>query len=289
MFNYFLYRIGQFIALHTPIKIAYAIAVFASDIHSLFADKDRSAVNANLKIIFPRKTNRQIRRIRLAMSRNFAKYLVDFFRFEKLNRGYIDKNVRIENIHYVDNAIRQGKGAILLTAHLGNWELGGVVISQLGYPLWAVALPHKDKRVNDFFNHQRESKGLHVIQLGRAVRHCMRILRDKQVIALVGDRDFNERGAVLDFFGKPAFFPEGPAAFALNTGAPIIPGYMIRNPDDSFTLRFEKPLEFSLSGNKKEDIKQMISDYKSIIEGWIRRYPEQWYMFRRFWLEPDKK
>lgn len=289
MFNYILYRIGQFIALYTPIKIAYAIAVFASDIHSVFADKDRAAVNANLKVIFPQKSDRQIRRIRLEMSRNFAKYLVDFFRFSKLNREYIRRNVRIENLDYVDSAMRRGKGVILLTAHLGNWELGGVVFSQLGYPLWAVALPHKDKRVNDFFNHQRESKGLKVIQLGRAVRHCMRILKDKQIIALVGDRDFNERGTVLDFFGKPAFFPEGPAAFALNTGASIIPGYMVRNPDDSFTLRFEKPLEFSASQDKKEDIRRMINNYKTIIEGWIRCFPEQWYMFRRFWLEPDEK
>ncbi len=288
MFNYLLYRIGQFIALCLPIKIAYAIAVFSSDIHSFFADKDRAAVKANLKIIFPEKTSRQIRRIRLGMARNFAKYLVDFFRFSKLNLEFIKKNIRIENLNYVDDSLRKKKGVILLTAHLGNWELGGVVISLLGYPLWAVALPHKDKRVNDFFNHQRESKGLRVIQLGRAVRQCMRILKDKQIIALVGDRDFNEKGAVLDFFGKPAFFPEGPAAFALNTGAPIIPGYMVRNPDNSFTLRFEKPLEFAAGGDKKEDIKRMISDYKTIIEGWIRRYPEQWYMFRKFWLEPGK-
>lgn len=285
MVNYLLYRIGQFIALTLPLKIGYRLAVFFSDVHYLFADKDRLATRENLKVIFPEKTKKEIRRIQIRMFRNFAKYLVDFFRFEKLDLKYIGNNIRLENIQNFNEALSKGKGAIILTAHLGNWELGGVVIALLGYPFYAVALPHKEKKVDRFFNFQRQRKGMQVIPLGKAVRACLNLLKENKLVALVGDRDFTEKGIVLDFFGKPTFIPEGPAAFSIKTQSPIVPGFMVRNPDDSFTLRIEKAIYFEPTGNKDKDIEALINRYKMIIEDYIRRYPDQWYMFKRFWIE----
>lgn len=282
MFNYILYRIGEFVALRLPLKFGYWLAALISDLRYLFAKQDRIQVRENLKVIFPEKSEQEIYRIRLAMFRNFAKYLVDFFRFSKLDRESIERNIRIENLHYFESALAKAKGVIALTAHLGNWELGGVVIGLLGYPFWAVALPHKHKKVDNFFNRQRESKGVKVIPVGKAVRQCLNVLKEKQVIALVGDRDFTEKGIVIDFFGKPTFFPEGPSAFALKTQAIIVPGFMVRNPDDSFTLRFEEPIDCNSISSK--DAVSIIKRYKLIIEGYVRRYPEQWYMFKRFWI-----
>lgn len=284
MLNYVLYRIGQFIALHLPLKITYRIATFCSDLHYLVANKDRKYVKENLRVIFPEKSNREIRRIRIRMARNFAKYLVDFFRFEKLDVEYIKKNIRIENVTYFDEAISKNKGVVVLSAHLGNWELGAVVVALLGYHFWVVALPHKEKKVNDFFNFQRESKGIKIIPLGKAARKSLDILRDNGLLALAGDRDFTGKGAIIDFFGKPAIFPEGPAALSLKTGASIVPGFMLRNPDDTFTLRIEKPLEFTSTGDKNEDKKQLMKKYIKIFEQYIRQYPDQWYMFKRFWI-----
>lgn len=284
MFNYILYRIGQFIALHLPLKVGYKIAVFISDLHYIFVPRDRRAVKGNLKAIFPDKSDRDIRRIRITVFRNFAKYLVDFFRFSELTQEYIKRNIKIENIGYVDGALAKNKGVIILSAHIGNWELGGVVLGLLGYPFWAVALPHKDKRVNNFFNFQRESKGMKVIPLGRAVKECLNVFKNNGIVALAGDRDFTEKGLSLDFFGKPTFLPVGPAAFALKTGAVIVPGFMLRNSDDSFTLRFEQPIEPLSSNNNDNDLKELMTRSKTIIEGYIRRYPGQWFMFMRFWI-----
>jgi KDO2-lipid IV(A) lauroyltransferase len=275
--------------LHIPLRTGYKLAVFFSDLHYIFADKDRRAVIGNLKAIFPEKSDKEIKKIRIWMFRNFAKYLVDFFRFEKLDKDYISKNIRIENIDNFDKALLKGKGVIVLSAHLGNWELGGVVVALLGYPLWAVVLPHKHKSVNNFFNFQRESKGVGIIQLGNAVRQSLNVLKENKVLALVGDRDFTEKGIVLDFFGKPTFLPEGAAAFSLKTGAAIVPGFMVRNSDDSFTLRIEKPLEFTLTGDKKNDVIEIISRYKIIFEDYIRKYPDQWYMFRTFWINNNNE
>lgn len=304
MFNYILYRIGQFIALRIPLKIGYKIAVLLSDLHYIFAAKDRFSVKENLKVMFPEKSDREIRRIRIRMFRNFAKYLVDFFRFSKIDKEYIKRNIKIENIHYLDEAFSKRRGVITLTAHLGNWELGGVVIALLGYPFWAVALPHKHKCVDNFFNFQRESKGVKVIPLGRAVKRCLNLLKNNKIVALVGDRDFTESGMIVNFFGRPALFPKGPAAFSLKTGAIIVPGFMLRDKDDSFTLKFEKPIEFNPplyvmtelnphpyvveastpTDDKDKYLMGLVNQYKIIIEDYIRRYPDQWFMFRKFWV-----
>ena len=123
------------------------------------------------------------------------------------------------------------------------------------------------------------------MQLGRAFRQCIRVLKDNQIIGLVGDRNFNGKGIVADFFGKPTLFPEGPAALSLKLGAAITPGFMIRNQDDTLTFRIERPIEFTPTGNHQEDMQALVERYKVVFEGYIRKYPEQWYMFRRFWVQ----
>ena len=285
MLNYYFYRLGQFIALSLPLRFVYGFAIFLANLHYFFAFGDRRSVRSNLRIIFPDKSTRDLRKISKAVFRNFAKYLVDFFRFQNLDLQYIDKNIKLENLDNFDQVLAKGKGVIVLSAHLGNWELGGVVIAQLGYSFWVVALPHKNKKVNEFFDGQRNGKGVKVIAMGKAVRSCISEIRKNHMVALVGDRDFTEKGIIIDFFGKPMHFPEGPAALSLMTGAPIVPGFMFRNPDDSFTLRIEKPVEFSPSGDKDKDLVGLINVYKKVMEDYIRKYPEQWYVFRKFWVQ----
>ncbi|MCX5706746.1 MAG: lysophospholipid acyltransferase family protein [Candidatus Omnitrophica bacterium] len=283
MISYLLYRIGQAIALRLPLKTAYSLAVFLTDLYCFFAYVDRARVTRNLKAIFPDKSAKEINRIRIDIFRNFSKYLVDFFCFEKINAEYVKNNVKLTNMHYLKEAAENGKGTILLTAHLGNWELGGKVISIQGFPFVTVALPHKSKIVNDFFNTQRGGEGITILPLGKAAKGCLRALRQNQTLCLVGDRDFTGKGRMVDFFGQPTIFPEGPAALSLQTGAAIIPGFMLRHKDDSFELIFERPIEYTLSGNTVNELKEITNKYKNVFEDYIRRYPEQWYMFRRFW------
>jgi KDO2-lipid IV(A) lauroyltransferase len=282
MFNYPLYKIGQCIAWSFPLKWAYKISVFCSDVHFVFADKDRAEVFANLKAIFPEKSRKELLNIRIQIFRNFAKYLVDFFRFKEVDMEYIRRRIKIENIHYFDDALKKGKGVVALSAHIGNWELGGIVLASLGYPISGVALPHKSKRVNDFFNSQRERKGMKVISFGKAARTCLRLLEANKIVALVGDKDFTkESGVVTNFFGKPSYMPKGPAAFAIKNGSVIIPTFVLRNPDDTFTIKINKPIDCR-SGN----IEEITSKCTEEIEKLVKDHPEQWYMFKKFWIQP---
>lgn len=284
MIFYLIYKIGAFIALHFPLKFTYKIATLFSDTHYLFAKNDRANVTANLKTIFPDKSLSEIKSIRREMFRNFAKYLTLFLRFSLIDKEYIKKNVRIENLNFVQQGLAKEKGVIITTAHMGNWELAAIAVALLGYPIGVAVLPHRHKKVDNFFNSQREKKGVIVMPLGKAARLCLKLLNENKMIALVGDRVFNSKGVLIDFFGLPTYLPEGAATLSLKTGAPIIPAFLLRNPDDTFRFVFEKPIEIRPSGDKHKDLMHLMSESKLIIEDYIRRYPEQWFMFRKFWV-----
>jgi len=283
MLNYLLYRVGQLIALSLPLNLCYKIATLISDLHYSFAFQDRRIMRDNLKSVFPEFSKRKIRQVCINTFRNFARYLVDFFRAEKIDQDFVRNKVTVKDKQYVDLALKNKKGVIILSAHLGNWELGGMIVSLLGYDFWAVAMPHKDSKVNTFFNFQRERNGVKVIALGHAVRKCLSVLKENKLLALVGDRDFSQKGKIVDFFGKPTVFPKGPAEFSRKTGAVIVPVFMLRNHDQTFTLKFEKPLEHICTEDKEKDLLRIIDQYKVIFEDYIRHYPDQWSMFRRFW------
>ena len=126
-----------------------------------------------------------------------------------MNKEYIKRRLCFGNLHCIDEALAKGKGAIILTAHIGNWELGGVGMALSGYQIGAVALPHRHKSVDNFFNLQRQEKGLIVMPLGRAARGCLKLLQKNNIVALVGDRVFNVSGVQTDFFGRPTRLPAG--------------------------------------------------------------------------------
>ena len=116
------------------------------------------------------------------------------------------------------------------------------MISKLGFPILAVALPHKHKCVNDLFIAQREQCGVTVVAPSVAVRRCLEKLKANECIALVADRDFGTHGLAMDFLGCKTLLPKGPAVLAIKTGAGIIPTFCRRNQDGTFTMTFEKPV-----------------------------------------------
>ena len=191
---YLLYKIAQYLALFTPVKFSYWLAAGLADIKRCLSKKDTQAVKENLSIILGNDEKR-INECAKHIFRNFAKYLVDFFRFAKINEKFIKNNVTIKGKENVDEALKKGKGVILVTAHIGNWELGGVVAALLGYNFYAVALDHKNTRVNRLFVKQREMKGVHVISTGVSVRKCFSVLKNKNVLALLGDRNLGQKGS----------------------------------------------------------------------------------------------
>ncbi|MBI5143832.1 MAG: lysophospholipid acyltransferase family protein [Candidatus Omnitrophica bacterium] len=291
MIFYLLYRIGSFLALRLPVTVSYRIACMIADVYQYVSEKDRDAVLNNLKTVLGNEphSDEELTKMAKEVFRNFAKYLVDFFRFSKVDLRFIRRFVKIEGLNNIDEARSRGKGAILLSAHIGNWELGGFVLAMIGYPISAVVLTHQNKKINDFFTHQRLLSNLKPIEIGIALRSCYAALKGNNLLAVLGDRDFSKNGIRVDFFGRKTLLPKGPSVFSRRIGSAIVPTFMIREKDDSFRLIMDKPIFPDASGEEDKAIETLTKKYLSVIEAYVRKYPTQWYMFREVWNNNDKK
>jgi len=277
---YYLYLLGSLLTSIFPRNACYLFARFVSIIHYYVSKKDRETVIHNLSPIITEKS--KLKKYTQEVFINFAYYLVDFFRYSKLNQDFIKKYIELDGLENLNKALAEGKGIIILAAHLGNYELAGAIVSLLGYPLSVVALPHKDKRINRFFDGQRQRVGMKVISTGTTIRSCFSVLKSGGMLALLGDRDFLGTGVKLDMFSREAYFPRGIAFFALKTGAPIIPIFLIRKDKKFYHLVCEKPIAYD---KEQQDEVSIIKKCNVVLEKYIKKYPQQWYMFEKRWIE----
>ena len=287
MLFYILYRLGYIISNILPLRAAYWLAERLSDIHFSIAKKDREAVAQNLSTVL-KKDIEESRVLSQMVFRNFGLYLVDFFRMGRLNKEILKKRVHVQGLENLDAALKRKKGVIALTCHIGNWEMGGVVTAMLGYDISAVVLTHRHRNINEFFIRQRERKGMKVITITSIMKRCISTLMRNGMLALAGDRDFTDSGVTLDFFGVPTSIPKGPAMLSLKTGSSVVPSFFIREDRFRYKLIFGKPMEVTKAPGIKDDeiIKKATQGFIPVMEKYIRQYPEQWLVFRKFWEAP---
>lgn len=283
MKGYWPYRIAAFLSRALPERLAYWLGLRFADLFYRMDPSGRAAVKKNLAHIFSARGVQPAEQALDGLARKtfqyFGKYLVDFFRFARLRPEDIRQRVSIEHREYLDQAAAAGRGVLLVTAHFGNWELGGAVIAGLGCAVNAVVLPQRMEKLNRLFQGQRESRGLKVIPMGSSAFNMIRCLKKKECLALVADRDFTGTSDKVEFFGRPARMPLGPAWLCWKTGAPVLVGFLIREVDDTFRLRLYPPI---LPGHEPsmESVRGRIN---AILEKEIAERPYQWFMFEPFW------
>jgi KDO2-lipid IV(A) lauroyltransferase len=284
MLQFLFYKIAQIVIHCVSRRQAYVFSRFLSDLHFEFSRKDRLAVIHNLEQITGHGDD-VLQKARQVF-RNFGRYLVDFFLMHKVDERFVRERVVVTRRDLLSQALAKGRGGIILTAHIGNWEMGAAVISKLGYRMTVIALPHKDRVVNDLFNRQRQKHGVQVVPTNFAIRRCVEALRKNELIALLGDRDFGTFGEPMMFLGRKTLIPKGAAFFSLKTGAPIIPSFLLPLQDGRYELIFSEPF-FPPVGTARDNgaALELTERYAAVIEEQIRKDPAQWLMFREFGVE----
>lgn len=286
MLFYGLYLFGSILARLLPRRLCYWIARRGGDFSYWRSAADQESVRNNLAAIL--RTDEvpphQVREV----FRSFAMYLVDFFRFGRLTPAEIRRRVRIEGMDQMQAALAQGHGAIGLTAHLGNFELAGAVLALLGFKVNAVVLSHGNPQIDSFFTRQRSAVGVKPLAVQRETHRdffkaCLSCLERNEVLALVGDRDFFDHGIELSWFGKTLRVPTGPAAFSLKTGAPIVPGFLVREKAGDYRFILEPPIAVPQGVSRDEAVRRITQSCLDVMGKYIRQYPTQWYIFRDFW------
>ncbi|MBN2191038.1 MAG: lysophospholipid acyltransferase family protein, partial [Candidatus Aureabacteria bacterium] len=278
----------HFLALHLPRKMSYAIAWFIANLNFIFNRTSRRGVISNLAVIMEFKgkdptsvsTRGEIKRIARRTFVNFGKYLVDFFAAGSLTRDFINRRIKIDSLEALDKTIKDKKGSIIVSAHLGNWELGAIVLALLDYPINVVVLPHKNEKIDRLFVEKRTSKNVRVIPIGYALRRCFEALRKNEIVAVLGDRDTTSNGEIHEFFGKKCILPKGPVDIALRTGCNIVFGFFVRTSYDKYLFEIDGPLEVNKDNISRDELWGKIIGK---MEGLILKYPDQWFVFYPLW------
>jgi KDO2-lipid IV(A) lauroyltransferase len=185
-------------------------------------------------------------------------------------------------------AQRDGKGAILLTAHVGNFELGGLFLAQLGLEVAAVYVPDPSPVIEKHRDEARKMLGVKGIPVDRSPFGFLPVLRalERNVcVAIQGDRDVSGTGRNMPFFGKTASFPIGPFRIAQASGAPVFPVFVLQEDDGRYRTIVEDAIRVPHARGAAADAAVVagLAEFVARMEATIRAYPTQWYRFARFW------
>lgn len=210
--------------------------------------------------------------------------VVEVMSFKRMERKHHDLNVKIHHIERYDALLGSGRGGVLLTAHFGNWELLQVWSGLRGTPIYVLAREQKYPKINGLINELRESHGSVSISRGAGIRGLIRALREKKMVGVLGDQSAGKtEGIILPFFGRRTTVPVGAFQLAHRTDAAIMPFFIVRTGGPEHEVYSCEILKDDPSLAPKERVAFQARQYLEILEGFIRKFPNQWLWENKRW------
>ena len=239
-----------------------------------YIPKRKNTALKNLKIAFPDKSDEWIN---TTLKKCYSFFTYNFLQF--LAFPFNPNSIKIEVVgkKYLNNAINENSGTVLVSAHFGSWEILGYWFGINNYPLVGIAQKQKNKGANLFFEEKRQLSGTKQVYRKSSMDSLYEILNANKILGLVSDQDARGKGVFVDFFNKPASTHKGAALFHLNTNASLIFGICVQKDIEKYRVEF---IPINPKKKSTEDITQL---YTTIIEQSIKKYPEQYFWFHNRW------
>ncbi|MDI6785372.1 MAG: lysophospholipid acyltransferase family protein [bacterium] len=285
--EYFLFLIVANTIKMLPLSISFFLGSILGKIAYIVLPKYRRKAFRNLRLIFPDSSKAKIKFITHKIFQNFGKSFIEFLHFSKANKENIKKYVTVEGINYLKEALEEGKGIIIFSGHLGNWEVIPLTFALMGYPMSVLVKGQSNKYIDNMINRIREKEGTEVIDLGRAPKKIINLLQNGKIVGMVGDQS-KDSGIKVNFFNKPILVPQGAASFALRYNAAILPTFDIREENNKHRIIIEPPLTFSESEKEKITLEDIMNKLMKKVEKYVDRYPEQWIWWYHQWKEDNR-
>jgi Kdo2-lipid IVA lauroyltransferase/acyltransferase len=244
----------------------------------------------NLALAMPELTSRERRAVVKRVFTNLGRLLAEFSQFPRMNRGNIEKIVEYDGFENYERASARGRGVLMLTGHVGAWELCAFAQGIYGHPLSFLVRPLDNPRLNRLITRYRELSGNRTIDKNRSVKPVLEVLRSGEDVGLLIDvNTLPDQGVFCDFFGIPACSTTGLAVFALRADAPVVPGFLIWDERlRKHRLRFEPEIPLIRTGDFREEVALNTARFTREIEDYARRYPDQWlWVHKRWHTRPD--
>ena len=181
----------------------------------------------------------------------------------------------------MDQAVAGGKGGIVVSGHLGNWEIVGATCARLGYPVSFVVTTQRNKLVQEWLDKVRRRAGIEIIPRKQAIKGVLSALQRNRIVAILIDQDAHDEGVFVPFLGKLSSTPRGPAVFHLRTSAPLIFMSSYRLPNEKYRFKLEN-VNISPEAGQQE----IMALLNSKLDQAVRVAPEQWFWMHKRWKTP---
>ena len=239
----------------------------------------------NLELALPEMPISEQKRTLQKLFRNLGWQLAEFCRMERYTRSNTVGEIRYEGFEHFASAKARGKGVLVLTGHLGAWELSSFYHSLMGHPMGMVIRRLDNRRLDRFVNGIRCMHGNRVLHKDDFARGLLMAMRRGETVGILMDTNMTPpQGVFVDFFGHLACTASGLARVALKTGAAVVPGFLLwEAKEQRYVLHFGKCVEVEHTGDAATDILALTQRCTSVIESWVRRYPDQWLWIHRRW------
>lgn len=222
---------------------------------------------------------------------NISRNFLEIMYMPNLNRENFADYMQIDHIDRFKNALAEGHGVVILTAHIGNWEWLSAALTFSGIPVTAIIKPQPNDQHTRLLNEYREMVGVEVFSRGTTeLIGAAKALKKGKTLGFLADQDAGPGGAFIEFLGETASTPLGPAVFSKRFKSPVIPVFIVRKPDGRHKVIIQEALYYEDHGDEERDLYDLTVKMTRIIEAIIREYPTQWLWFQKRWnTKPEMK
>ena len=280
IFLYLVARILRLLCRKLPLRVSYASANFLAEVTYILWRKGRTNLKRNTaRVLGPQTSQSQIAYSSRLCMRNYLKYVVDFLRSLPSEPEERAKKLSVDGVENLDEALKEGKGVVLVSLHFGHWDFGAMEIAFRGYPVNGVVDHICRTRVSSFVDRLRSMSGMQIIAAKDGITKMLGRLRKNELVGMLIDTAKCGRGVKVELCGSSTVVSAGAAVLALRTGAKIIPTDAVRLPDNTIRVIFGKQISFQRTGDFSRDIQVLMQKVWHELEKVIKEYPEQLYVF----------
>lgn len=290
--DYLVYKLARIAALAFS-AIPAEIYVWLGKIFGFFMfyldAKHKNIAYRNIRFVFHKeKASSEIKRIAKQAFENFGQNLFEILALKKIDKKYIEKYIRIEGRHFIDEALSRNKGLIFVTLHLGNWEISNAACGLFYQPYNVIVKEQKHGRLNSLLDSYRKSFGVNTVGVN-SLKDIIRALENNEIVSIVSDHGAGESDALIEFFGRKALMPQGAVRLAAKFKAPLIFAYIARISGPYQKIVLEPFNSFVDTGDKEKDLEVNLREINKRFETYIRQYPEQYLWSYKRWKHSNER
>jgi Kdo2-lipid IVA lauroyltransferase/acyltransferase len=268
-----------------PRSVARGIGILLGQLAYVFYPRLRRVGRRNLQIAFPDKPVQERRKILKGVYRSLGRLLAEFCLFPYYTVRNSSQVAVYQGFENFEEAERRGLGVLLLTAHFGGWEVGSFFHSLQGHPIRIVVRPLDNPYADALVTEYRTLHGNTTVSKQDFARGLLHAMRKNETVGVLMDTNMTPpQGVFVPFFGIPACTASGIARVALHTGAAVVPAFTIWDPElGRYRVQFDPALELVSTGDHDADAIANTALFNRVLEGYIRKYPDQWLWVHRRW------